>query len=276
PLDLPGAPTHGAEGASKQDAHGLDVGALVEVGPYAITPVKARGAAAVGELNRYLEAHGFGTEDPAHLAWFAENEFTFLCIQITPPAGAARLGEHLDLVPLHVRFAAEQPYYPGKYSAQQGNFALALTLLTTEPVQRESLRAVRQRLEAWHPGHDNLFTVQPLAAPFTPATAHARADRWYVNRCDTRGFNRILESGEPAIHAWADDVTWTLGGEADLPPDWYYGDGERPVWHATDTRTLAQYANYAAILAVLIAILWTGFHVLRRVVRMLAGRGSSA
>ncbi len=257
----------GVDGMLSVDEQMLDVGEKVEVGPYAITPVTARGGAAVEALNAYLAEHGFGTEDPEHMRWFAENEFTFLCIRITPPEGRTLLGEHLELDPLHLRFASERPYYPGKYSANQGDFALALTLLTRKPIARYSLSAVKDRLRAWDVATDNLFTTRALPGALAAHDAHGGAGRWFVNHHASMGFNRLDENGRPRILGWKDDVTWTLGGEADLPPDWYYGDGEAPAWHVTKTRAIVQFLIYLVAIGIPVVLLLWGGVALARAVR---------
>ncbi len=221
-----------ADGAVALESKQLEVDETVTVGPYAITPVRARGLAAVDALNEYLKANGFSTEDPAHLAWFAENEFTFLCIKITPPEGAASLGTHLDLQPLQLSFETERPYYPGMYSANQGNFSLKLTMFTTTPIRRASLAGTARRLRA-DQGHANLFTTRALPAGMDSASravlGSGATPRWYANGLHSHGFNSLGADGKPAILGWSEDVTWELGGAADLPPSWYYGDGPAPV-----------------------------------------------
>lgn len=269
PLHAPVLSKWGVDGMLATEDAQLEIQQTVTVGPYAITPVKARGAAAVADLNRYLATEGFGEEDPEHLVWFAENDFTFLCIRITPPEGAATLGRHLELDPLHISFETAKPYYPGKYSANQGDFALALTLLTDTPVARSSLEDVSERLRSYSVhGAENLFTTRTLPGALAPLAEGATPERWYLNRFDSRGFNRMLSSGTPEISGWKDDVTWTLGGAGDLPPDWYYGDGERPFWHATDTRNVLQVLVTLATVAVPIVLLgvtlWLIVRFLRR------------
>lgn len=229
-----GANIWGADGVVTLQALDLEIDEQVRVGPYTITPIRARGAQAVDQLNRYLKSNGFRTEDPAHLAWFAKNEFTFLCIKIRPPGGSVQLGRHLDLIPLQIAFAAERPYYPGMYSANQGDFGLKLTLLTTQPVQLDALSEVGLRLKA-RQGRANLFTTQALPALLAGASTSAGEDgapeRWYLNGLSSRGFNPTGADGKPEILSWTEDVTWALGGEQDLPPSWYYGDGSKPILH---------------------------------------------
>src|SRR5690606_6039321 len=113
--------------------------ATVQVGPYTITPVRTQGAAALDELNTYLQERGFAAEDREHLAYFVENDFTFLCVRITPPQGQATLGGRLDLPPLVIGFETDDLYYPGRFSSRQGNFALDLTLISDKPLATESV-----------------------------------------------------------------------------------------------------------------------------------------
>jgi hypothetical protein len=214
-----------ASAAGTWDA--LDVGPLVRVGPYEITPVKARGREALDALNAYLAGRGYPQEDPDHMAWFVERGFTFLCIHVTPPPGAARLGERLDLEPLRIAFASDRPYYPAKFSSRQGAFALSLATITARPLARRSIGQTKERLEARGAGRSNLFTVKALPGSLPGATP-AEVERWYVNVFRSEGFNRVGADGRPAIASWTDDVFFELGGDADEPPGWYYGD--RDLW----------------------------------------------
>lgn len=204
----------------------LEIGELVKIGPYEITPVKARGAAAAEALNEYLTEREFPAESADELRWFTEREFTFLCIEVHPETGQKTLGKNIELPALRVEFATDRPYYPGRYSARQGDFALALTVLTSEPLERASLRRNQSRLLGGSMFH-NLYTVQQLPSPLRSAAGQlpevSSVDRWYVNALPSWGFNSTRNGG-PAIQAWDDDIFFDIGGAADLPPDWYYGD----------------------------------------------------
>ncbi len=212
--------------ASAPAAGALDVGPLVRVGPYEITPVQARGREALDALNAYLAGRGFPQEDADHMAWFVERGFTFLCVHITPPPGASRLGDRLELEPLRIGFATDRPYYPAKFSSRQGDFALSLATVTSRPVARRSLSNIRGRLDADR-SQPNLFTVKALPPSLTGAIP-AGVDRWYLNAFRSDGFNPSDTNGRPAISSWTDDVLFDLGGDADEMPGWYYGD--RDLW----------------------------------------------
>ena len=220
----------GNRAAAADSIEGIQVSAPVTVGPYTITEVKALGASALAELNRYLEEHGFPTEDADHMRYFIENNFTFLCIRITPPEGTAKLGKHLDLEALQIGFDTPKPYYPGKFSSRQGNFKLSLTLLTADTLLSRDLGNKFDQLNDEYRGSENLWTVQPLPDLLHKASGAAASfkdvPRWHVNSCFSGGFNPLDQAGNPTIWQWKDDVFFQLGGEDDGPPDWYYGDRE--------------------------------------------------
>lgn len=207
-------------------ARQLEVGEAVEVGPYTITPVRALGMPAFDALNVWLAENGFPREEPDHLRWFIDNNFTFLCIHIRPPQGKAAT---LDLPPLQVGFASERAYYPAKFSSRQGDFGLELTIISDKPLEYEQLTAMRLRLDAFSRSSvqlHNLWSVQPLpekVAPLAGANAGS-VPRWFVNHLASHGFNGD-ENGRPAIKSWTEDVFFAFGGVRDeLPGFWYYGD----------------------------------------------------
>lgn len=209
----------------------------VRVGPYTITPVRAQGADAVKALNEYLEKRGLPKEDPEHLRYFIDNEFTFLCVHVTPPDGEATLGRVLDLPPLVLGFETERPYYPGKFSSRQGNFALDLTLITDSTLDGPAFTETCKRLGARERGYvklANLFTYKGLPAPMAKQLGSRLTDgqpaKWYVNRIESPGFNEELE-GKPAISTWEDDVFFTLGTNLDeIPGFWFYADEDIPFY----------------------------------------------
>jgi hypothetical protein len=208
-------------------------GQLVKVGPYTITPLRARGAEAVTALNAYLKERGFPQEDPGHLQYFIDNDFTFLCVRVMPPAGDATLGRALDLPPLVVGFETDRPYYPGLFSSRQGDFALDLTIVSDKPLDTESIFSASAKLNAASQGFVqlvNLFTMRTLPGDLAAGfSERARADdpsRWYINRLRSKGFNPTV-NGKPAIAGWEEDVFFKVGDTTDeLPGFWYYGDQE--------------------------------------------------
>lgn len=210
-----------------ENTPGLDIGATVKVGPYTVTPIKALGAEAVTELSWYLSALGVPSED-ADLQYFAENNFTFLCVHFKPPQGQAA---RLELPGLQVGFDSKAAYYPGKFSSRQGNFALSLTMISDKPLELTGLMLAAQRLNLRDPDRIqlyNLWSMKPL--PETLATVAGKdaagVGKWFVNRIESDGFNQTTD-GKPAISDWKDDVFFATGGVADeMPGFWYYGDLE--------------------------------------------------
>ena len=227
-------PETGVDSALGSDlADGLQVQPPVQVGPYTITAVKANGVEALDHLNAYLKSHGFPQEDPGHMEWFVENDFTFLCIYIVPPEGSSDLGRAVDLPPLQVGFETEHPYYPGMFSSQQGNFSLSMALITSKPLNRkiffERKLQLNDNVEDRLP---NIWSVAPfsddrLREVANALSGHEDVDRWYVNTLQTEGFNRPDKEGVPAIAKWKEDIFFPLGDDGDaIPGWWYYGDME--------------------------------------------------
>ncbi len=134
-------PTKESRGVDSLSANvipeGIELGERVEVGPYDIQPVRAKGMDALNGLNKWLEANGFPQEDADHMRYFVENGFTFLCVKVTPPAGGKSVGGSGMLKPLQVSFATPAPYYPLKFSSRQGEFALNVWLLTKQKIDLE-------------------------------------------------------------------------------------------------------------------------------------------
>jgi len=112
----------------------VELGRRVQIGPYDIQPIRGVGEHAFEGLNAWLGERGFPTESEEHMAWFTEHGFTFLAIEVTPGEGETTLSPGQPLPPLRVRFETEYPYYPLKYSSQQGDFELALTVLTDRAI----------------------------------------------------------------------------------------------------------------------------------------------
>lgn len=196
----------------------------INVGPYSITPVQATGQHAVDQLNKYLADEGYPPEEPSHLEYFIENDFTFLCIRVTT-GNSAKLAKNPNMPPLRITFDTDAPYYPAKFSSRQGNFGLDLTIITTDPLDSDVLQQLILRTGA-HPVHrvvlGNLWSTQPLPESIAEHLPGVDPDRWYVNRLTTDGFN-----DEGQIAKWKDDLFFTLGSSEDsVPGFWYYGDTE--------------------------------------------------
>lgn len=146
-LPKPRSPANNGPDAVEEAAEaGVELGEAVTVGPYDIQPVRGVGQNALDGLNNYLKTRGFPVEDDDHMAWFVEHGFTFLCIEVTPKQGQATLTDGEALPPLRVRFETEYPYYPLRYSSQQGDFSLALYTLTDRPIDLKKSASVLQAI----------------------------------------------------------------------------------------------------------------------------------
>jgi len=102
-------------------AEGVHLSKRVQVGPYHIQPIRGVGENALKGLNKWLSTNGFPTESDEHMAYFVENNFTFLCIKVYP-VKKKTFTKIPGLLPLHISFKSKDIYYPMMYSSQQGNF----------------------------------------------------------------------------------------------------------------------------------------------------------
>ncbi len=218
--------------ADKLDAAALVIADPVRVGQFEITEVRAKvgqGAAAAAELNTFLTKSGYPAEPEGELRWFMERSFSFLCIQVFPPDGQDHFAAKISTPALRVTFPTDEPYYPAKYSARQGQFALNLTVLSSRPLSPKDLRHERDRLHSWV-YYTNLWTdSRPPGALGTMVSTTAHYDgvsRWYVNSAPSfEGFNTPVDDDLGAIATWNDDVFFALGSDADAY------DMPTPTWN---------------------------------------------
>lgn len=217
--------------AAGEAPEGVELGRAVSVGPYDIQPVRGVGQKALDGLNNYLKTRGFPAEDPDHMAWFVEHGFTFLCIEVTPEEGSAQLPKAEALPPLRVRFETEYPYYPLRYSSQQGDFDLALYTMTDRPIDLKRSFYVLHAI-----GWEN--TPGTKLGPYTQwkAPQMVKTDqmltRWYPLDSLTKESKAMLQTqeewsfglfmGRPnpkdrPISGWTGDCFFTLKDQAPAP-----------------------------------------------------------
>ena len=192
----------------------LIFGELAEVGPYTIRPVRARGADALEALNAWLKKNGFPSEDPEHMKWFIEKEFTFLCIKVTPPEGKTAVPESSFLPPLQISFESEQLYYPLLFSARQGMFALSLYTLTDQPLNFAASKHNLNRIN-WH--DRGLYKNVEVAKKDLPDRLVEASKESKLNSPDAQWHLNIVSSPivnmEAEILNWTEDLFFTTGGK---------------------------------------------------------------
>lgn len=125
---------------------GVELGKRVQVGPYDIQPVRGVGPEALQGLNRWLDDNGFPTEEPNHMTYFVNNNFTFLCIRIIPAKGEQSVGSNGILPPLHLSFESRTPYYPLRFSSRQGVFDVNLHVLTRDKLDYGKSEATLEKI----------------------------------------------------------------------------------------------------------------------------------
>lgn len=191
----------------------LEFGTPVTVGPYDIQPVRALGLDALTGLNTWLDDNGFPTEDPDHMAYFVENDFTFLCIKVTPEAGSDQVAAGGQLPPLHLSFETERPYYPLRFSTRQGVFDVNLHILTEEPVDFDASQPTLGRLNWSNIGYLRNHVVKLDAMPASLRDAidkghlgDVEGELWHYSNVFGRNVNE-----EMAIASWPEDIFLTTG-----------------------------------------------------------------
>jgi len=152
-------------GGLSAPAEGVELGKPVSVGPDAIQPVRGVGSKALDGLNSWLKSNGFPSENPEHMRYFVENNFTFLCVKIKPDGGSSLVPSSGVLPPLHLSFASEKPYYPLKFSSQQGEFDLNLHILTKQPVDFRANKALLKSITWSNPEYKQNYKLHHTSVP---------------------------------------------------------------------------------------------------------------
>ena len=136
----------GGGGAGSFGGEGVELGKHVEVGPYDIQPVRGVGTHALEGLNAWLKANGFPTEDPIHMKYFVEKNFTFLCVKVAASPGEVSVQSGGVLPPLHLSLASPKPYFPLRFSSRQGVFNVNLHVLSRRKLDYSASHRVLQRI----------------------------------------------------------------------------------------------------------------------------------
>ena len=131
PLVNVSPPTNSFDSKRKaRTSDGILLSDEVKIGPYTIQP----GMHAIKGLNKWLDDNGFPQEDVAHMKYFIENNFTFLCVKVNPAATKKSVPGAGAIKPLHLSFASEQPYFPLKFSSRQGVFGVNVWMFTKDKI----------------------------------------------------------------------------------------------------------------------------------------------
>ncbi|MFP6675239.1 MAG: DUF2330 domain-containing protein [Pirellulaceae bacterium] len=187
----------------------LEFGKREVIGPYDIQPVRARGSNALQALNEWLAKNGFPKEDPGHMKYFIDQEFTFLCVKINPAAGVDGVASTGVLPPLHLSFESERPYYPLLFSSRQGVFDVELTTLTDDSLDYGgSYHALTNQLRWANSRYKKNVPVRIDELPTTLAKGLGKGQterqpvNWRLNVIQGKSVN----SGRYVISGWKSDV----------------------------------------------------------------------
>lgn len=184
---------------------GVELGKFVQVGNYDIQPVRGVGKHALSGLNNWLEQNGFPTEPEDHMKYFVDNKFTFLCIKVNSMENGS-IGFTPELKPLHLTFKSDLPYYPMKYSSQQGEFSANIYTFSTLPIDYSQSQNVLNKLNV---KNYNLFKNVNLANKELPDKVSEllgkEKDYLYFNNfyCSNPNYKK-------AISKWKEDIFFQL------------------------------------------------------------------
>ena len=210
---------------SAQPTNSIELSELVEVGPYKIQPVRGVGPNALTGLNDWLKENDFPTEDPAHMAYFVENNFTFLAVKVLPAEGKAAVTDSAELPPIHLSFKSENPYYPLRFSSRQGVFNLNLTVFTRNKLNYRKSKTSLGKINFTRGKYKENVEVDSSKFPehLTAAfkKSHFKDDEkkeWKLNVLRSRSVNH-----GNTIAQWKEDIFFSTAkgffGRQEIPED---------------------------------------------------------
>ncbi|MBI3831088.1 MAG: DUF2330 domain-containing protein [Planctomycetes bacterium] len=209
-LEIP-ANSREVDGADQTNSLGVELGKQVKVGPYDIQPVRGKGKDAVVGLNGWFEKNGFAAIGAQELAYFAEHNFTFLCVKVVPGKDQKALSGSGDLPPLQVSFKTEKLYYPLKLSSSAGELELNLYTLTAKEFDFEGSGDALKKVGWGSRYADHLqHNVKVNAADFPKTLKQAFVKSafkdepgggWFLNQIHVHGVNKSKE-----LANWKEDL----------------------------------------------------------------------
>ena len=188
---------------------GVELGKRVQVGPYDIQPVRGVGPRALEGLNTWLGQNGFPKEPPDHMKYFVDNNFTFLCVRITPAGQDKTVSENGLLPPLHLSFKSAAPYYPLRFSSRQGVFDVNLHVLTRDTFDYRESAETLKRLNWTSRNYKQNVALKEKDMPDTLKKVFGKTvwkdqvGTWRYNNLRCSRVNR-----GNSISTWKDDITF--------------------------------------------------------------------
>lgn len=187
----------------------VELGKAVKVGPYDIQPVRGKGKDAVEGLNQWFTQNGFNAMGADQLAYFAENNFTFLCVKIVAAKDEKELSVAGDLPPLQVSFKTDAPYLPLKLFAASQAFELNMYVLTKKEFDYKASEGALKKI-GWGVKYSDLLMhnveVNSNAFPQTLKNVYQKSAfkgvnaKWFLNRIHV---DKVNEG--KALAKWKED-----------------------------------------------------------------------
>ena len=110
----------------------------VQVGPYAIQPIRAQGENAGRALNEWMRLNSFAEIPEETMQHYLSRRWTFLAVRAS---SSDSLGATGSLPPLSIRFATDRPVYPLKFSTHMGTFPVRAYLITADDLPDSAFAA---------------------------------------------------------------------------------------------------------------------------------------
>ena len=170
----------------------------VEVGPFKIQPIQARGSKAGRQLNRWMVDHRFKPLPLSHIKHYTDRRWTFLAVRMAPPKSASSLSAEGELPGLAMTFKSPKAIYPLKLSTNMGKFSMRALLVTREQQTEVSLKGALERgFEVLHGGRVSSHRTDRLA----PLRARVSRFKWSEAPATLRPILRKRFGVEGALNA---------------------------------------------------------------------------
>lgn len=115
----------------------------ISVGEYNIAVLQARGPDAARELNDWLVKEDFSPYPVGNMKYYLDRDWTFLAVRINAPEAEKSVAKAGGLRPLRISFAADQIYYPLKFSSGSGEFKVLAHVFTEKALPKTEILAYR-------------------------------------------------------------------------------------------------------------------------------------
>lgn len=119
------------------DEEGMKFLEAVNIGDYAIQPIKAGGDQGARELEAWLKDKGFPEVGPGVLRWYVAQKWCWLAVSLNSDKDLAESG---DVKPLQISFKTPRPVFPLKINDGRGEFDAEIWVIVRERIDLAKTR----------------------------------------------------------------------------------------------------------------------------------------